>query len=146
MLLRLFVHEILFAWRSEKQGDHFLAPNSLLFHRLSLWDFLHKHTANVFLLGFLLVFSCPLHGFSHSYLYHHKQVISCWEMASWQRQAVTAEFQGVFHTNHNKCTTLDVPVIHISPHVSLLWHLSLLGLSLFSISPFCQQNNVTKLF
>lgn len=84
----------------------------------------------------LTLFLCLLH--------HHKQMISFWEMASWWREAVTAEFQGVFYTNHNKYTMLDVPVIHISPHVSLLWHLSLLGLSLFSISPFSQQDNITK--
>lgn len=132
--------------RNEKQGTVFLAPKSLLSFFLSLWDVLHEHTASEFLSGVLLLFSCPLHSFSHSHLHYHKQVISFWDTASWWREAVTAEFQGVFCTIRNKWTMLDVPVIHIGPHVSLLWHPTLLGLLLFSISPFCQQNNITKPF
>lgn len=72
--------------RNEKQGTVFLAPKSLLSFFLSLWDVLHEHTATEFLSGVLLLFSCPLHSFSHSHLHHHKQVITFWDTASWWRQ------------------------------------------------------------
>lgn len=122
--------------RNEKQGHRFLALESLFSHLFSLWDVLHGFAG-----CFFQAFSChllALYTVSLSLLHHRKLVISYWEMANWWREAVTAEWQGVFCTIHNKCTKLDVPVTHIHPHVSSLWHLSLLGLVLFSITPFCQ--------
>lgn len=147
LLLSLFVHEVLFAWTQEEWKTRNSFPCSQvssLFLSLPLgcfaWTHCHwvsfKRSLVIFLpfTQFLLQSSTP------------SQVISFWDTASWWREAVTAEFQGVFPTIHNKWTMLDVPVIHISPHISLLGHLTLLGPLLFSISLFCQQNNITNPF
>lgn len=141
MLLSLRVHGVLFAWTQEEWKTRTSFPCSWVSFLSPLLPLGCFAWTWCFAGCFFQAFSCyllALHTVSLGLLHHRKLVISYWEMVNWWREAVKAEWQGVFCTIHNKCTKLDVPVTHIHPHVSSLWHLSLLGLVLFSITPFCQ--------